>query len=71
MAITSDSKVKEILASPAAVDIVRKYMPGVDDPRIKQAAGMKLKALLAFPQSEVSKEDQAACIAELDAAGIE
>jgi hypothetical protein len=32
---------------------------------------MALKALLAFPQTKVPKDVQAACLAELDAAGIE
>lgn len=71
MAITGKSKVKEILENPAAMDIVRKHMPGIDDPRTKQAGGMTLKALMAFPQSKVPKDAQVACIAELEAANIE
>ncbi len=71
MAITSSSKIKEILESPAAMEIIRKYFPGIDDSRIKQGASMKLKTLFAFPQSKISKEDAKACMEELDAAGIE
>lgn len=71
MAITSSSKIKEILESPEAMAIVRKYFPGIDDPRIKQGARMKLKSLMAFPQSKVSKENASACAQELDGAGIE
>jgi hypothetical protein len=71
MAITAASKVKDILASPAAMAIVKKHMPGIDDPRTKAAAGMSLKALMAFPQSQVPKETAAACAAELEAANIE
>lgn len=71
MAITGSSKVKDILASPAAMDIVRKYVPKIDDPNTKQAAGLSLKALLAFPQAGVPKDVAKACIAELDAANIE
>lgn len=71
MAITSSSKIKEILESPAALEIIRKYFPGIDDPRIKQGAGMKLKSLMAFPQSKVSKEDAKACAQELDSADID
>lgn len=71
MSITSSSKVKEVLGSPRAMEIVRKYFPGIDDPRIKQGGEMKLKSLMAFPQSKISKEDAAACAAELDSAGIE
>lgn len=71
MAITSSSKIEEILKSPEAMEIVRKYFPGIDDPRIKQGARMKLKSLMAFPQSKISKEDAKACAEELDKAGIE
>ena len=71
MAITSSSKVKEILESPAALEIVRKYMPGIEDPRMKAAAGMSLKAIMAFPASNVPKDAAAACVEELDAANIE
>lgn len=71
MAITSTSKIKEILESPEAMAIIRKHMPGIDDPKVKTAAGMSLKALMAFPQTKLPKDVQAACIAELDAANIE
>lgn len=71
MAITGASKIKDILASPAAMDIVRKYMPGIDDPKTKAAAGMTLKALMSFPQAGIQKDVASACIAELEAANIE
>lgn len=71
MTITGESKIKEILENPKALEIVRKYMPGIDDPRIKAAAGMSLKALMAFPQTNIPKDVAAACIAELEAANIE
>jgi hypothetical protein len=71
MAITADSKVKDILANPEALAIVAKYLPTIEDPRTKAAAGMSLKALLAFPQTKCPKEDQAAIAAELEAANIQ
>lgn len=71
MSITGKSKIKQIVESPAALEIVKKYMPGIEDPRTKAAYGMTLKALMAIPQTKVPKEDAAACIAELEAANIE
>ncbi len=70
MAITSSSKVQEILDNPAAVEIVKKYFPGIEDPRIKQGSGMPLKVLMAFPQSKVTKADAKACAEALEAANI-
>jgi len=71
MAITGSSKIKEILGNEKAMAIVRKYLPGIDDPRTKAAAGMTLKALLAFPQTKCPKDVAASCIEELEAANIE
>jgi hypothetical protein len=71
MAITVDSKVKDILANPAALEVVAKFLPSITDPRTKAAAGMSLKALLAFPQTKCPKEDQAAIAEALEAANIE
>lgn len=71
MAITGSSKVKDIMANPAAMDIIRKYVPTIDDPGLKQAAGLSLKALFGFPQAGVAKDVAKACIAELEAANLE
>ena len=71
MAITGKSKIKEILENEKAMEIMRKHMPGIDDPRTKQAGGLSLKALMAFPQSKIPKDVQKACIEELEAANIE
>ena len=71
MAITGKSKVKVILETPAALEIVKKYVPNIDDPNTMKAAALSLKALIAFPQAKVSKADQKACLAELEAANIE
>jgi len=71
MAITGNSKIKEILANEKAMAIVRKHFPGIDDPRIKAGAGMPLKTVFAFPQSKVPKNVASACIEELEAANID
>jgi hypothetical protein len=70
MAITANSKVKDILENPEALAIVKEYLPSIDDPRTKAAAGMSLKALLAFPQTKCPKETQAAIAEALEAANI-
>lgn len=73
MAITVKSKVKEIIDNPEALAIVKEYMPGFDEtnPGMKQAYGMTLKALLAFPNTKCPKDVQKAIAAALDEANIE
>lgn len=72
MAITRNSKIKEICASPEALAIVHKYLPGMDpsDPQMKPALGLSLKALCTFPATGIKKDDAKAMFDELDAANI-
>jgi hypothetical protein len=53
MAITIDSKIKDILANPKAADIVDKYSPGFKtDKQMKMVHGLSLRALAKFPQAK-------------------
>lgn len=57
MAISIDSKIKDIMANPKAVDICDKYMPGFKtDKQMKMVYGLTLRALAKFPQAKVSAE---------------
>ena len=61
--ITIKSKVKEIVENPEALAVVKSVMPAFDEtnPGMKQAYGMSLKALLAFPATKCPKPGR--CIA--------
>lgn len=68
MAITSKSKLKEILADPRAVAIIEEYKPGfASDPQMGPVMGMRLNLLLNFPQSGFSEEDKQAIMDKIDA----
>lgn len=73
MSITRKSKIKEIVENADALAIVNKYLPGIspDDPKMKPAMGMSLKAICAFPQTGISKDKANELFEELEAAEIE
>lgn len=73
MAITKNSKIKEICENPEALALVQKYLPTLDpqDPKLKPALGMSLKTICAFPQTGIKKADANAMFEELEAANIE
>ncbi len=57
MAITLDSKLKEIMKNPEAVAIIDKYNPGfAENKQLKMCYGMTLRSLLRFPQSAAISE---------------
>ncbi len=57
MAISIDSKIKDILANPKAADVCDKYMPGFKtDKQMKMVYGLSLRALAKFPQAKVTAE---------------
>lgn len=70
MALTVDSKVKELAENPRAVEICRKYGMDLSDKRIKMAFGISARALAKFPATGVSKEQLEAMNNELAAADI-
>lgn len=68
MAITSKSKLREILADERAVAIVSEYIPDfVSNPELGPVAGMKMKTLLSFPQVDLPKETVKEICDRLDA----
>ena len=68
MAISSKSKLREILEDERAVAIIDEYIPGfVNNPELGPVAGMKMRVLLKFPQVELTKEQVAEIIERLDA----
>ncbi|MBR1828541.1 MAG: hypothetical protein IJ781_03385 [Atopobiaceae bacterium] len=72
MAISSKSKLREILEDERAVAIIDEYVPGfVSNPELGPVAGMKMKTLLKFPQVGLPKETVNEIIARLDALDAE
>ena len=68
MAITSKSKLRDIIADERAVAIIDEYKPGfISSPDLGPVAGMKMKTLLKFPQAGLTKEQQDEICARLDA----
>ena len=68
MAISSKSKLREILEDERAVAISDEYIPGfVSNPELGPVAGMKMRVLLKFPQVDLTKEQVAEIIERLDA----
>lgn len=69
MAITSESTVQEVMADERAREIMQKYSSqfSEDNAMLRPCATMKVKTLIRFPQSGLSKEVQAQICEELDA----
>jgi len=71
MALTANSKVKELVENPETAKILEKYMPGMTtNPGTRMAYGMSLKALMAVPQAKVSKETAEKITKELEELGL-
>ena len=53
MAITIDSKLKEVMENPAAVEIMEKYIPGFSkNPQLKLGYRMTFRTISKFPQAK-------------------
>jgi hypothetical protein len=66
MAITIDSKIKDIMEEPRAADIVAKYSPGFKtDRQMKMVYGLSLRALAKFPQAKALADNLAQIEKEL------
>ena len=70
MALTVDSKIKDLAANPKAVEICTKYGMDLKDKRIKMAFGISARKLATFPATGVSQEQLEAMDAELKAANL-
>ncbi len=68
MAISSSSKLSEILEDERACAIIDEYVPGfVSNPELGPVKGMKMKTLLKFPQAGLSKDQVKEICERLDA----
>lgn len=69
MAITSDSKLREIVADERAVAIVNEFVPGFMDnaDALGPCMGMRFSMLIKFPQAGIPAEAQKALCDKLDA----
>lgn len=57
MGLTVDSKIKEIMKNPAAVELMERHSPGfATNPQMKMVQGLTFKALSKFPQAGISAE---------------
>ena len=65
MALSVDSKVKELMKNEAAADLLEKYAPGYKtNPQMKLVGTLTFRKLASFPQAGLD----AAKVEEIDAA---
>ena len=70
MALSIDSKVKELQKNPAAADLLEKYTPGFKtNPQMKLVGALTFRKLASFPQAGVSQEKLEEIAAALKALG--
>ena len=57
MALSLDSKIRDIMRSPEGKEVMEKFAPGsTKDPRMKLVGGLTYRKLLSYPESaEVAK----------------
>ena len=70
MALTVDSKVKDLAANAKAAEICKKHGLDLTDKRIKMAFGISARALQRFPATGVSLEELEALDKELKEANL-
>lgn len=57
MALSVDSKIKDIMKNPAAVELMEKHSPGFStNPQMKMVQGLTFRALAKFPQAGMTTE---------------
>ena len=57
MSLSVDSKIKEIMKNPEAVELMEKFSPGfATNPQMKMVQGLTFRALAKFPQSNMTEE---------------
>lgn len=70
MAISVDSKIKEIMKNPEAVAVLEEVSPGfATNPQMKMVQGLTYRALAKFPQAGLSAEQVEEIDAKLKALG--
>ena len=57
MALSVDSKIKDIMKNPEAVALMEKMSPGfATNPQMKMVQGLTFRALAKFPQAKITSE---------------
>ncbi len=57
MALSVDSKVKELMKNEAAAELLEKYAPGFKtNPQMKLVQALTFRKLCSFPQAGISAE---------------
>ena len=57
MALSIDSKVKELMKNDAAAEILEKFAPGFKtNPQMKLVQGLTFRKLCSFPQAGISPD---------------
>ncbi|MDL2214245.1 hypothetical protein LJB76_01640 [Clostridia bacterium OttesenSCG-928-O13] len=70
MAVSVDTKIKELQKNEQAADILEKHSPGFKtDKQMKLVGGLTFRALAKFPQANVSDEKLEEIDKELRALG--
>ncbi len=65
MAVSVDTKVKELMKNEAAAEILEKFVPGFKtNPQMKLVGGLTFRKLASFPQAGLD----ASKVEEIDAA---
>lgn len=69
MAISKNSKMKEIMAFPGGPEVLEKYWPGIttDKQFLTAAQGITPKFAANYPQGRLDKETQEKLFADLEA----
>ena len=70
MALTFDSKIKELLESPEAVEICKKHGMDLTDKSIKMVKGWSARKLAELPGTGMSEDQAKALEEELNAANL-
>ena len=70
MALTFDSKIKELQQSPEAVEICKKHGMDITDKRIKIVSGWSARKLAGLPGAGISEEEAKALEDELNSANL-
>ena len=57
MALSVDSKIKDLVKNPEAADLLEKFSPGFKtNPQMKMVQGLTFRKLASFPQAGLTPE---------------
>jgi hypothetical protein len=68
MGFNGDSKLGDLLANPAANEVLTRHLPEIKNagPMLNMAKGMTLNAISRFPQAKMTPERLQALVADLE-----